>query len=80
MARKKKKEKEMKLVRVINGKLNIRKEPSLDSEIVDVLDDGTVVIVGEQDAEWYKIDAGYIMSKFTELVEETSHCDGNVEE
>lgn len=76
MARKKKKKNTV--VQVIDGKLNVRKEPSLDSEIVRVLDDESIIDVESFDDSWYKVEDGYVMKEFTIIVE--SVCDGNMED
>lgn len=45
-------------------KLNIRKEPKADAEVVGTIDaDSTVTILGEAD-DFYKIENGYCMKKF----------------
>ena len=53
-------------VRVIDGKLNVRKAPGLDGKFLKTLPDGTVVEVLEEKNGWYRIEEGWIMAKFTE--------------
>lgn len=47
-------------------RLNVRKGPSIDDEVVAVLKVGTVVIIepAEDTKEWYKTPSGYVMAKY----------------
>lgn len=49
---------------VVQTTLNVRKEPSLDAEIVRILNGGDVVAILEDNAEWVEISDGYCMKKF----------------
>lgn len=49
---------------VVQTKLNVRKTPSLDAEIIRILSEGSVVKILEDGAEWVKISDGYCMKKF----------------
>lgn len=49
---------------VVQTTLNVRKEPSLDAEIVRILNGGDVVAILEDSAEWVEISDGYCMKKF----------------
>lgn len=49
---------------VVQTKLNVRKIPSLDAEIIRILSEGSVVKIFEDGAEWVKISDGYCMKKF----------------
>lgn len=49
---------------VVQTTLNVRKEPSLDAEIVRILNGRDVVAILEDNAEWVKISDGYCMKKF----------------
>lgn len=52
-------------VRVISEVgLNIRENPTVDSEIVGTYSYGESVIVIEDEGEWYKTDRGYIYKEF----------------
>ena len=58
---------------VIKGFLNVRKDPSITSEIVKVLADASkVIILSEDNDEFYKVNAegviGYCMKKFVKKV------------
>ena len=66
----KKKEFEVFKARVVFGSLNVRKTPEIkEGNIVKILPCDTVVsIIGTQE-DWYKIDAGWIMAKYTDRVE-----------
>lgn len=51
-------------VTVTAEKLNVRKGPGVNSEIVDVIDYGTK-LTGTFEGDWFKIsDEKYVMSKF----------------
>lgn len=49
---------------VVQTKLNVRKTPSLDAEIIRILSEGSIVKILEDGAEWVKISDGYCMKKF----------------
>ena len=49
---------------VVQTKLNVRKTPSLDAEIIRVLSEGSIVKILEDGTEWVKISDGYCMKKF----------------
>lgn len=62
-------------VRVLRGvvqnctRLNIRKGPSKETEIVGVLSAGIVTVVEETESpDWYKTKKGYVMKKFIKLL------------
>lgn len=47
-------------------RLNIRQEPSLESEIVGFFDMGTDIEVGEIEEGWAEVEQGFVMAKFLE--------------
>ena len=49
---------------VFGGTLNIRKEPTTAADIVGTFADGTNVTILEDQGEWLKVEAGYIMAKW----------------
>lgn len=49
---------------VVQTKLNVRKEPAFNAEIIRILNGGDVVEILEDGAEWVKISDGYCMKKF----------------
>lgn len=49
---------------VVQTKLNVRKEPTLNAEVIRILNGGDVVEILEDGAEWVKISDGYCMKKF----------------
>lgn len=57
--------------KVIGGlSLNVRKQPSIDGEIIDTIKDGVVVTITEDvNNEWYHITSpdGYVMKRFIEV-------------
>ena len=53
--------------RVFGGALNIRKEPSIDSEPLGILKDGEQIEILETVGDWYKIEPGYVMAKWVKL-------------
>ena len=55
---------------VVYGSLNVRKDPEIkDGNIVETLPVSTVVeVIGQQD-DWYQIDKGWIMAKYTDKIE-----------
>lgn len=67
MAEKKKTTKETLTGHVHGGTLNIRKEPSISSDIVGELKDGTKVTLLEAEGEWYRVKAGYVMGKWINI-------------
>jgi uncharacterized protein YgiM (DUF1202 family) len=44
--------------------LNIRQEPTIDSNIIGVLYYGAEINILEESDEWYKIDGGYIFKEY----------------
>lgn len=66
---------------VIDGTLNLREEPGLDADILDTLDDGTLLKVtdGPEDADdltWFEVssddgDTGWVAADFLELETDT---------
>ena len=56
--------------KVVNcAKLNVRKEPSISSEVLSVLSVDTVVVIEDgSDKEWFKIPSGYVMKKFIKVM------------
>jgi predicted nucleotide-binding protein (sugar kinase/HSP70/actin superfamily) len=56
-------------VKVINcTKLRIRKEPNLECDVVDLLSQDQIVEVEEDLGDFYKIENGFILKKFTEII------------
>lgn len=56
---------------VVYGSLNVRKEPEIkEGNIVETIPVKTVVEVIGQKGDWYQIDKGWIMRKYTDIVEE----------
>lgn len=49
--------------------LNIRKEPSIDAEIITVLNQGSIVEITDTENDFYNIGIGYCMQKFIEVEE-----------
>lgn len=49
---------------VVQTRLNVRKAPTLNAEVVKILNGGDVVEILEDGAEWVKISDGYCMKKF----------------
>ncbi len=52
--------------KVTGGNLNIRKKPDTESAKVGLLENGEEVTVLEDLGEWYRIKAGYVMSKWVQ--------------
>ena len=55
--------------KVINGRLNLRQRPSLESDIITALEDGTKVqILNSKNSDFYKVlvngTEGYCVKKF----------------
>lgn len=46
------------------GRVNVRKEPSLESEIIRVVEDGVTEEIKGEVREWYKFVDGYSMKQF----------------
>ena len=47
------------------SRLSIRKNPSMDAEIVKILNHGdSVERIGEDDGTWMRVRGGYVMSEF----------------
>lgn len=66
-----KKEFEFFKARVVGGNLNIRKEAKMaEDNIAGVLSDGTVVEITGEKGDWYRIEQGWIMKKYIEVVKE----------
>lgn len=60
-----KKEKEtVRTGKVFGGSLNIRPEPGVDNIPTGQLNDGTEIVILEDLGEWFRIDKGYVMSKW----------------
>lgn len=62
---------ESKKGKVINcERLNVRKGPSKEEEVVAVLKVGTVIVIEKikDNKEWYKTPSGYVMSKFIKMI------------
>lgn len=49
---------------VVQERLNVRKNPTFNAEIVRVLNGGDVIEILEDGAEWVKISDGYCMKQF----------------
>lgn len=49
---------------VVQERLNVRKNPTFNAEIVRVLNEGDVIEILEDGAEWVKISDGYCMKQF----------------
>ena len=45
-------------------KLNVRKEDSIESDVVKVISKGDKVNIIEEKGEFYKVDIGFVMKKF----------------
>lgn len=56
--------------RVINGRLNVRKDKDLGSPVAKVLDNGAVVSVSTVKDGWAKVGGGYVKAEFIEPVVE----------
>jgi len=54
---------------VKGGKLNIRKEPHISSEIVGVLEEGQRVQIKEVGEIWHKTAKGYVMAEYVQMGE-----------
>ena len=59
-------------VKVVGGKLNLRKNPRLDADVIKVLEEGTELLTDTKEGEWLHVLVaedvyeGYVMSKFVE--------------
>ena len=49
---------------ISNNGLNIRQNPSVESERIGVLEYGSEVIILEDCGDWYRIDNGYIFKEY----------------
>ncbi|MBQ9031852.1 MAG: SH3 domain-containing protein [Parasporobacterium sp.] len=49
---------------VFGGSLNIRPQPNTDADPVGVIRNGEEVEILEDLGDWYKVDAGYVMSRW----------------
>ncbi|MBP5595194.1 MAG: SH3 domain-containing protein [Pseudobutyrivibrio sp.] len=55
--------------KVVNcERLNVRKGPSTDTEVVNVLVVGTVVELVNKGKEWHRTKEGYVMSKYIKVM------------
>lgn len=60
---------ESKKGKVINcERLNVRKGPSTDYEVVSVLTVDTVVPIAKEGKEWYRVPGGYVMAKYIKTI------------
>lgn len=76
-------------VRVIDGRLNLRSEPGLSSDVLQVLEEGTAAIISSEPAEqdgytWYKLHSsgfgnGWVAGKFLVFDPGVSDCEGGGE-
>ena len=57
-------------MKVMGGSLNVRREPSLEAEVIHVLEDGEERVVGTEKDGWCKCGSGYVMAAFLAPVEE----------
>lgn len=49
---------------IVQTRLNVRKAPTLNAEIIRVLNEGSIVEILEDGEEWVKISDGYCMKQF----------------
>lgn len=49
---------------IVQTRLNVRKTPTLNAEIIRVLNEGSIVEILEDGEEWVKISDGYCMKQF----------------
>ena len=58
--------------KVVNCELlNLRKEPSINSDVITVLKAGTeVVIKNDKDPDWYETPSGFVMRKYIKILGE----------
>lgn len=56
-------------MKVVGGNLNVRKAPTLDSEVIHVLADGDEITAGREQDGWCKFGSGYVMSRWLEPIE-----------
>ena len=50
--------------KVINGNLNVRKSPSTNSKIIDIIANGTVIEVDTEEKGWCAYQNGYVMAEY----------------
>ena len=65
------KEVEETLTGIVNVKLlNVRKEPSKESDVVEILDKDTTIEIFESEStkDFYKITNGYVMKQFIDII------------
>lgn len=49
------------------ARLNLRSNPSVDAEVVDILIEGSKIEILEDCGEWYKTNNGFVMSEFIQI-------------
>lgn len=59
-----KRKKKVTVAKVNTPALNVRKEPSLNAEVVTILNESNTVTVLETLDGWLHIEGGYVMSKY----------------
>ena len=47
--------------------INIRKEPSVDSEKIGVIPYGDKITILNEEGDWYKIDSGYVYKEYVDI-------------
>lgn len=47
--------------------INIRKEPSVDSEKIDVIPYGDKITILNEEGDWYKINSGYVYKEYIDI-------------
>ena len=52
---------------VIDGNLNIRQEPDIESPRVGQLENGSRVAILEDAGDWFKTEHGYVMARYIKL-------------
>lgn len=54
-------------------KLNVRKDPEKGDNVIEILTEGTRVVIIKELSDWYRIKfdnkVGFVMSKFVDIVE-----------
>lgn len=62
--------KEKKIYGIVKGgNLNVRKEPTISSEIVDILEEGQKIQIKEVGDVWHKTAKGYVMAEYVQTKE-----------
>lgn len=59
-----KEEKEVKTVTVTAHYLNVRKEPSMKADVVNIVEKGTDLAVVEDLGDWIKVKGGYVKAAY----------------